>query len=468
MPVDINTELGNMLGDSIRNVIRGNLHYAVSGLGVYAIYKYFKYKYLRQYLDLVNDDIFEPLNLTKHCWISGVQGSGKSNKLRRIFINTFVKQGWGGIYIDTHGTADEILKSIPENRLQDVIYIAPWMKRVYGINILQRYSSDSGEIDRIAEDVVQVFHKMYPRSWGDKLANAIRFATKAVLIAADNSKIFSNPTLMEVHKLLTDSAYRTRLFRYVDNDIITNFLENLKGTSAIDKLGNPLSSENVVLFLCQADGLNILECMENKKIIICNFDKDKLSDNANLMAGIITSIISQCAAKRREIVAHPYFAVAYDEFYEWANKHISTLIAQMRKKNICLLLANQYRDQLPADVQSAISMCQTKFLYTIADEDLSWVSGLYKKWFTKERIIGIPYYTCISDIHISGKSRNPKIRMQPPFIPEHDLEYANKLKYLSLGKAKDRSSLLLSIKTKLKTTLLEEDEKISFSGELTF
>lgn len=434
-------------------------------ISAYGSYQYLKYKNLTKILNYINKDIYNPLNLTKHTWISGVQGSGKSNKLRRIFINSFVKQGWGGIYIDTHGTADEVLRSIPKERWDDVIYIAPWMKRVYGINALQRYSDSPGEIDRIAEDVVQIFHKMYPRSWGDKLANAIRFATKAVLIANQN------PTLLDVHKILTNEEFRNRTFRYVDNEIITNFLDNLKGTSAQDKLGNPLSSENIMLFLCQDNGLNMLELMENKKIIICNLDKDQLSENANLMAGVLVSIIAQCSAKRKGEASpdkHPYFALAMDEFYEYANKHINVLIEQMRKKNICVILANQNRDQIPTSVQSAVAMCQNKFIYTVADEDLSWVSNLYKKWFTKEMLVSIPFYSCVTDIHVAGKIRNPKIKMQPPYLPDNNWDYVKELKYYSLGKAKNRIDIIQSIKTKMKTVILDEHEKIDFSGELKF
>jgi hypothetical protein len=363
------------------------------------------------------------------------------------------------------------MRSIPKERWDDVIYIAPWMKRLYGINMLQRYSNDAGEVDRIAEDVVQVFHKMYPRSWGDKLASAIRFGCKAILMAGENNAFYRKSTLLDVYRILTDEAYRNRIFKYVDNDIVTNFLENTKMNTAISKLENPLSSENITLFLCQENGINMLEAMDQRKIIICNLDKDHLSENANLMSAVLMSVVTQCATKRAsdsppEIT--PYFAVAADEFYEYATKHINVLIEQMRKKNICVLLANQNRDQVPSTSQSAVAMAQTKFIHSIADEDLGWVSGIYKKWYTKEQLVSIPFHTCICDIHNGSSGRKPKMRMQPPFIPDHPWDYVKDLKYYSLGKAPDRFKLAAEMKTKAKTQLLEEDEKIYTSGELIF
>lgn len=433
---------------------------AAVGVGNYG-YKKIKNKIYFGRLDKRINDIYNPKNMTKHCWISGVQGSGKSNKLRRIFINTFIKQGWGGIYIDTHGTADEVLLSIPPNRWKDVIYIAPFMKKCYGTNVLQRYSyDDSGEIDRVAEDVVDIFSKMYPRSWGDKLANTIRFAVKAVLIAEENNKNYNNPTLVDVYKLLNDGIFREEIMEYVDNEIIVEFFKMLKPSSALNKLENPLSSNNILAYLCQEDGIDFLHAINNKKIIICNFDYNYLSNNANLMAAMTISIIAKCAAKRKEDdeVKSPYFAIAADEFYEYANRHISYLIAQMRKKNICMLLANQYRDQVPKDVQSAISMCQYKFIHTPADADVNWIANIYKDYFTKEEIIKIPFYHCIHDEHNPKKSRAPYITPTPMYRGDYNWEYVHKLKFASLHYAPYKNKVIEEINKKYEAKTIKKVE----------
>jgi hypothetical protein len=437
----------------------------------YVSYTEIKRKYLWQYLNYTIPDIYNPRDLTKHVWISGAQGSGKSNKLRRIFVNSFVKQNWGGIYIDTHGTADIILQSISKERWKDVIYIAPWMGRVWGINILRRYTTDVGEIDRIAADVVDIFHKMYPRSWGDKLANTIRFATKMVLLAEMGSKgEYSNPTLIDVYRVITDEIFRNKLKGWVDNEIITNFFEALKANSAAQKLEDPLSSENILLFLCQEQGIDLYKCMDERKIIICNFDMDYLSTNANLLSGLVISVITQCAAKRKGDASpelHPYFAVALDEFYEYANKHIRVLIEQMRKKNICMLLANQHREQMPSqDIKSAVSMCQFKFIHTPADADINWISNIYGKWFTKEQISSIPYFVCIHDEHKGGKSRRPKINQVPMFKPDFDWDYVKEEKYKSLEYAPERYNMLRMIKKRMNMELISYGEEVSFTGKI--
>jgi hypothetical protein len=468
--IDIVIELGLEGIDEAKAFIEKNwkITGAASSLGAASVLSknMIKKKYYWQYLDWKYNDVYPAKDLTKHVWISGVQGSGKSNKNRRIFINSFVKQGWGGIYIDTHGTADLVLQSIPPERWKDVIYIAPWMGRVYGINILQRYSDDNGEIDRIAEDVVSVFSKAYPRSWGDKIANCFRLATKAVLMAEEKIPDYK-PTIEDVYKMLKQPLFREDILKHVENEVIKDFFETLKATSAIDKLANPLSSENVLLALCQKDGINLLKAMNNKKIIIANLDNNYLSDNANFIAGMLISNIAKCAAKRKENdeLCSPYFALAADEFYEYANKHIATIIAQMRKKNVCAILCNQYRDQMPDIVKSAVSMCQFKFIHTPADEDLSYVSSLYKDYFSKEQIIKIPFFSCIQDIHRPGKARNPFISQVPEFKGEYDWEYVHKLKFASLSNAPQRYKLLEEMTKEKVIETVNDTEKID-TGEI--
>lgn len=431
-----------------------------------------RYKLYYAYLDWKINDCYPAKYLTKHCWISGVQGSGKSNKLRRIFVNSFIKQGWGGIYLDTHGTADEILLSIPPDRWKDVIYVAPWMGRVWGINTLQRHNpGDPGEIDAIAEDIVDVFSKMYPRSWGDKLANCIRFAVKAVLLAYDNKPdLFDGPpTLIDVYKMLKHPIYRDDIKKYVDNLIIEEFFEALKATSAVEKLTNPLSSENILVALCQKDGFNILDAMNSRKIIICNLDNDKLSNNANLIAGLLVSTIAKCAAKRKEDneITSPYFAIAMDEFHEYANKHIATLISQMRKKNVCVLLANQYRDQTPQkEIQSAISMCQFKFTHTPADSDIKPTERLYRDFFTREEIIKLPFFHCIQDEHNPGKSRAPYITPVPMYKGDYDWDYAHQLKFASLSFAPPRYKIIEDLNKSQENIFVDEPETSNSTGEI--
>jgi hypothetical protein len=427
-----------------------------------------KKKLYWDYLNWILNDCYPARDLTKHCYISGVQGSGKSNKLRRIFINSFVKEGWGGIYIDTHGTADIILQSIPPSRWKDVIYIAPWMGKVYGINVLQRYTNEPGEIDKIAEDVVDVFSKMYPRAWGDKIANCIRFATKAVLIAEETKPDYNCPTLMDVYKMLKDPLFREYITGDMDNEIIKDFFEALKATTAVDKLSNPLSSENVMLFLCQKEGINILDAMNNKKIIIANLDNNHLSKNGDLLASMLISTISTCSAKRKENdeKESPYFAIAMDEFHAYANKHIATLISQMRKKNVCVLMANQYRDQTPQkEIQSAISMAQFKFVHTPAASDESWVCKMYEHFLEKEKIIKMPFFHCIQDVHVPGKERKPYISATPYFKGDYDWAYAHKLKFASLHYAPHRYKLVEEI-NKMKDVKNVKIENAGPPGEL--
>lgn len=61
----------------------------------------------------------------RHMYIIGKTGMGKTNLLETMAIQD-IRRGHGIAYIDPHGdTAEKLLKAIPSNRINDVIYFNP-------------------------------------------------------------------------------------------------------------------------------------------------------------------------------------------------------------------------------------------------------------------------------------------------------------------------------------------------------
>jgi hypothetical protein len=207
--------------------------------------------------------------------------------------------------------------------------------------------------------------------------------------------------------------------------------------------------------------------MNQKKIIIANLDNNHLSNNGNLLAAMLISTIAKCAAKRKEDneKESPYFAIAMDEFHEYANKHIATLISQMRKKNVCVMLCNQYRDQTPQkEIQSAISMAQFKFIHAPAQADIKYVIREYRTFLEEDNIVKMPFFHCIQDEHKTGKPRNPYIIPIPKYRGDYDWNYVHQLKFASLHYAPYRYKVLEELR-KLEIKVTVEDGAIP-TGEI--
>src|SRR5574343_1479401 len=63
---------------------------------------------------------------SRHVYVIGKTGMGKSTLLENMAVQA-IKNGEGMAFIDPHGkTADLLLEYVPEHRIQDVIYFAPF------------------------------------------------------------------------------------------------------------------------------------------------------------------------------------------------------------------------------------------------------------------------------------------------------------------------------------------------------
>ena len=63
---------------------------------------------------------------SKHTYVIGKTGMGKSTLLENMAVQD-IQNGEGIAFIDPHGaTAEKLLDYIPEERMKDVIYFAPF------------------------------------------------------------------------------------------------------------------------------------------------------------------------------------------------------------------------------------------------------------------------------------------------------------------------------------------------------
>jgi type IV secretory pathway VirB4 component len=66
------------------------------------------------------------LDRTRHTYVIGKTGYGKSTLLENMAIQD-IQNGEGICFVDPHGSsAEKLLKYVPEHRLGDVVYFAPF------------------------------------------------------------------------------------------------------------------------------------------------------------------------------------------------------------------------------------------------------------------------------------------------------------------------------------------------------
>lgn len=115
-----------------------------------------------------------------HIYIIGKSGTGKSTLLENMAISD-IKRGNGLCIIDPHGDiAEDVLKYIPEERKQDLIYFdATDQKKPIAFNPLKGIHPKYHHL--VTSGIVSTFKKIWSESWGPRMEYILRYTLLTLL-----------------------------------------------------------------------------------------------------------------------------------------------------------------------------------------------------------------------------------------------------------------------------------------------
>ena len=142
----------------------------------------------------------------RHIYVVGKTGVGKTTFLENVVMQD-IANGHGVAYIDPHGdTAEKLIKSIPSNRINDVVYFNPSdMENPIAFNILESVKEDKKHL--VASGMMGVFKKIWPDVWSARMEYILNNAILALLD-------YSGSTMMGVNRMMSDKKYRQRVREY--------------------------------------------------------------------------------------------------------------------------------------------------------------------------------------------------------------------------------------------------------------
>ncbi|MFA6898062.1 MAG: DUF87 domain-containing protein, partial [Candidatus Paceibacterota bacterium] len=105
---------------------------------------------------------------TRHVYVIGKTGMGKSTLLENMAIQD-IKNGEGFAFIDPHGkTAELLLDYVPENRIKDVLYFAPFdMDYPVAFNVMEDVGADKRHL--VASGLMSTFKKIWVDAWSARM-----------------------------------------------------------------------------------------------------------------------------------------------------------------------------------------------------------------------------------------------------------------------------------------------------------
>lgn len=301
-----------------------------------------------------------PAERERHVYIIGGTGNGKTTMLEYGIVQD-IKSGKGVAVIDPHGDlAERLLKQIPEDRIEDVVYFNPAdLSYPIGLNLLELPDGVTGDDlldakDFITEAVVSVMRKVFSEddSGGHRIEYVLRNAVQTALT-------LEKPTLFTIFDLLTDAKYRKNIIKNLQNQKLKNFWNNEFGKAGdfqrvkmaggvTAKIGRFQFSASAERIMSQPKSTINFEEILDGKILICNFAKGLIGEDTSELFGISALAKLQLAAYRRvrtkQNERKPFYLYV-DEFQNFATMSFVQMLSEARKYKMFLTMAEQSTSQ---------------------------------------------------------------------------------------------------------------------------
>jgi hypothetical protein len=296
----------------------------------------------------------------RHLYIIGQTGVGKSGLLELLTISDIFSP-YGFAVIDPHGEyALNVLKRIPAERADDVIYFNP-ADTDFPVAFNPMEVTDQKLKTHTVSELIGVLKRMFD-SWGPRLEYILRYSLLALLD-------YPNATMLDITRILTDKKFRQDVLQYVEDPVVRNFWTiefaswNDKFASeavapVLNKVGAFTANPLVRNIIGQPkSSFNIRQIMDERKILVVNLTRGLVGeDNASILGALLVTKIQLAAMSRADIPAEQRspFYLYVDEFQNFATDSFATILSEARKYGLNLTVANQYIAQMPIEVKDAV------------------------------------------------------------------------------------------------------------------
>lgn len=336
----------------------------------------------------------------RHIYSLGGSGSGKTVTMNNVMLQD-IKMGNGICFIDPHGEGvDDILRRIPEERIDDVIVFSPtFTDRPLGLNMLETDPCKPTQKTLVINTLFEIWDKMYDlkKTGGPMFENYMKNAMRLVMSHPE-----SGSTLMEIPKVLVDDDFRSFKLAMCEEEEVVNFWEK----EAL-KAGGDASLENMVPYITsklapfmqndfirpmigqQKSVINFRQAMDNKKIILVSLSKGIIGETSAYLIGMIVvgnmllNGMGRADGLKYEmdgsttpinpLQRSPFF-VYIDEMQNFLIDSIPKALEEIRKYKVGFYLAHQFVKQVVVDgseriKDSLMANCATKLIFRCGAED---------------------------------------------------------------------------------------------------
>jgi hypothetical protein len=354
----------------------------------------------------------------RHMYVIGKTGMGKSTLLENMAIQD-IRNGEGMAFIDPHGsTADRIMEYVPEHRIKDVIYFAPFdMEHPIAFNVMEDVGYDKRHL--VVSGLITAFKKL----WVDSFSARMEYILSNTLLALLE---FPDATMLDVNRMLVEKPFRTRVIANIKDPVVKKFWTEefanytdrytQEATPAIqNKVGQFTSNPLIRNIIGQPkSSFDIRQVMDEKKILIINLSKGRVGEvNASLLGSMLVTKIYLAAMSRADVPANvlaklPNFYFYVDEFQNFANESFADILSEARKYKLNLLIAHQYVEQMEEEVRDAVfGNVGTTVAFRVGPFDAEVLETIFQPQFMATDLVNLGFAQIYLTLMIDGVGSPP-------------------------------------------------------------
>ncbi len=370
----------------------------------------------------------------RHMYVIGKTGMGKSTLLENMAIQD-IRNGEGLAFIDPHGgTVERLLDYIPEDRIKDVVYFAPFdMEHPIAFNVMEDVGYDKRHL--VVSGLMATFKKIWEDAWSARMEYILTNTLLALLE-------YPGATLLGVNRMYTDKAYRQKVIDNVKDPVVKDFWTKefanygdrytQEATPAIqNKIGQFTGNPLIRNIIGQPkSSFDIRTMMDKKKILIINLSKGLVGEtNMRLIGSMLTTRIFLAAMSRADLSASelaklPHFYFYVDEFQNFANETFAEILSEARKYKLDLVIAHQYIEQMEEEVRDAVfGNVGTTVVFRVGPFDAEVLETIFMPKFTKEDVVVLDKRQVYLTLMIDGVGSAPFSAVTIPPIEAPPVSY---------------------------------------------
>lgn len=348
-----------------------------------------------------------------HLYVIGKTGTGKSHLLRVMFEQDLAA-GQGCALFDPHGELAHALRPLAESRTDTIWFDATNPATEWRFNPFADVPANKHPL--AAAGLVEAFKKIWPEDWGPRLEHLLRNVVFTLLETPGSS-------LASIPALLTDREYRSGVVSGLQNPVVKEFwtgefdryspafravvtapLQNKVGALLTDPLLRRILTE-------EGRVLDLDETIAASKVLLVNLDKGQIGEGpAALLGSLLVSHIALIGLTRGVLSQElrKDFFVYLDEFQTFTTEFLATMLSELRKYQVGLVLAHQYLDQLTTPIRDAVfGNAGSIISFRVGAADAGFLAREFAPRFGPVDLTSLPRFSVYVRLMIDGATSQP-------------------------------------------------------------